>query len=87
MHTLPGPHRTPHAPQFCESVWKSAHTPEQAASPCGQTHAPPVQLAPDGHCVPQPPQLNGSLAVVTQASVQSVRPAPHDDAHAPPEQT
>ena len=62
-----------HDPQLLESTLRSAHSPPHKATmsaPEGeQEHFPFVQSAPGGHCMPQVPQLLGSLSVLTQVIV------------------
>jgi hypothetical protein len=63
----------PHAPQLFGSNWMSVQTPLQSESELG--HPPEPQLLfrhwPVVHTIPQPPQLLGSVAALTQA------PPPH----------
>jgi hypothetical protein len=65
----------------------------QSAAPALHTklHALTLQTADafirEGQVIPQPPQLPGSVAVITQAPPQSVVPRPHEVTHAPAEHT
>jgi hypothetical protein len=63
-------HGTPHAPQFVRLLSCVSHPftglPSQFPHPAGHVveHTPETQM-PDAHTVPQPPQLFGSVCVLT----------------------
>ena len=89
---VPPRHTLPQRPQLALSACGFTHVAPQSRSPAGQPHMPFVQSAPFGHCKPQPPQLSGSLPVLTHALPHwvSVTPAsvvPHAVPQIPPEQS
>lgn len=78
QHTPPA-HEAPQAPQCRGSVARSVHSPSQLDRPGGQS-SPDRQLPSrhcgisSGHCLAHPPQLPGSLEVLTQVPPQSRSP-------------
>jgi hypothetical protein len=56
-------------------------------APAAHWHVPPAHVWPPIHVVPHVPQFMLSLVVLTQASLQSVSPAPQSPAQSPEEQT
>jgi hypothetical protein len=76
-------HELPHVPQLFASLFVSTHLPPHAESPPPherpQTPAVHEGVAPDavGHALAQPPQFAGSVAVLTQEPLQSVRVGSH----------
>jgi hypothetical protein len=75
-HSIPGPHATPHAPQFTGSRCTSTHDPPQSVSPVGQLVAqwPAVHAWPGPHAVPHAPQFAGSRCTSTHDPPQSISP-------------
>ncbi len=68
-HAWVAAHATPQAPQSTGLVCRFGQIP--AHSVPAQLQAPPVHRSPAGHGVPQPPQLLSSVAVSTQAPLQT----------------
>jgi len=50
-------------------------------------HVPLLHDSPEAHALPHPPQFDGSTLVSTHELPHCVVPPPHDEAHAPCEQT
>jgi hypothetical protein len=84
----------PQAPQWATVLARAASQPlladrSQSAKPAPQTklHAPATHtslaLGRDGHVTPQPPQLPGSLRVLTQVPLHADCPLEHDATQAP----
>jgi len=71
--TFPPAHLRPQAPQWLESVLRSAHPPLQGFCPLGQLSRqfPPEQSFPEAHGLPQPPQWRLSEAKFLQIPLQS----------------
>jgi hypothetical protein len=63
------PQPAPQDEQLFASLWRSVHWPPQLVWPEGQedVHIPAEQTWPELHAMPQPPQLLGSEARITQA--------------------
>jgi hypothetical protein len=93
LHTESGRQVLPHAPQLLRSFSTSMQVvlDPQHASPGGhtphwlKTHWPPEHAAaPGAHASPQPPQLDRSEDVSTQASPQQLPPNGHPWVAQPP---
>lgn len=62
-HRTPGPHESPHAPQFAGSVWVLTHRPLHGIVGRPQIwQLPALQIDPPAHTRPHDPQLFGSVA-------------------------
>jgi hypothetical protein len=78
-------HAVWHAPQFCASFERSAHSPAHGVWPSGQMrrHAPPSQRSSAAHRVAHAPQFSRSLLSCTQLAPHCTRPG-GQTSHAPP---
>src|SRR5262245_27910752 len=96
-HVRSAAHGVPHPPQLALSLRTSVQTEPPirrggtqalaTSAVLSGTQVLPTHAAVAAHGTPQPPQLAGSLAVLTQMPPQSVVGGAHETAHAPPLQT
>lgn len=85
--TSPVAQACPHEPQFLESLDRATQMPAHDICPAPHRHCPPVHVAPPEHALSHPPQCESSEPRSTQARLQSVRPALHDEEQLPELQT
>src|SRR5258708_3744276 len=74
----------PQSWQLVESVLGSTHRWLQSICPVTHWHDPRTQRAPGSHAWLHPPQLRGSVCVLTQAALQLARPPSHAEASGEP---
>jgi hypothetical protein len=86
MHTCPGEHAVPQAPQLLGSTFVSAHELPHRVEPLPQAedpHLPARQYPPAGQALPHPPQFCGSVWVSLHVVPHFVVVPPQVAAHAP----